>query len=48
MNLLYNGRFDAFCLVSSDSDFPGLAARIREQGIDVYGFGEQKTPDGLR
>lgn len=44
MDLLHTGRFDGFCLVSSDSDFTGLAARIREQGIDVYGFGEQKTP----
>ena len=33
---------------SSDSDFTGLAARIREQGIDVYGFGEQKTPESFR
>ncbi|TPG14437.1 NYN domain-containing protein [Sphingomonas oligophenolica] len=48
MDLLYTGRFDGFCLVSSDSDFAGLAARIREQGVDVYGFGERKTPDGFR
>ncbi len=48
MDLLHTGRFDAFCLVSSDSDFTGLAARIREQGIDVYGFGEQKTPESFR
>jgi uncharacterized LabA/DUF88 family protein len=44
MDLLHTGRFDGFCVVSSDSDFTGLAARIREQGIDVYGFGEQRTP----
>src|SRR3954470_22331450 len=44
MDLLHSGRFDGFCLVSSDSDFTRLAARIREQGVDVYGFGEQKTP----
>jgi hypothetical protein len=35
MDLLHSGRFDGFCLVSSDSDFTRLAARIREQGVDV-------------
>lgn len=44
MDLLYTGRFDGFCLVSSDSDFTRLASRIREQGLTVYGFGERKTP----
>lgn len=44
MDLLYTGRFSGFCIVSSDSDFARLAARIREQGITVYGFGERKTP----
>jgi uncharacterized LabA/DUF88 family protein len=44
MDLLYSGRFDGFCLVSSDSDFTRLAARIRESGLIVYGFGERKTP----
>jgi uncharacterized LabA/DUF88 family protein len=34
--------------VSSDSDFTRLAARIREQGVDVFGFGEQKTPESFR
>lgn len=48
MDLLHSNRFDAFCLVSSDSDFTRLAARIREQGIDVYGFGETKTPESFR
>lgn len=48
MDLLATGRFDAFCLVSSDSDFTRLAARIREQGTDVFGFGEQKTPESFR
>ncbi len=48
MDLLHSGRFEAFCLVSSDSDFTRLAARIREQGTDVYGFGEQKTPESFR
>jgi len=44
MDLLYSGRFDGFCIVSSDSDFTRLAARIRESGLAVYGFGERKTP----
>jgi uncharacterized LabA/DUF88 family protein len=48
MDLLLSGRFDGFCLVSSDSDFTRLAARIREQGVDVFGFGEQKTPESFR
>jgi uncharacterized LabA/DUF88 family protein len=41
---LYTGNFDGFCIVSSDSDFTKLASRIRESGLLVYGFGEQKTP----
>ena len=44
MDLLYTRRFDGFCLVSSDSDFTRLAARLREEGLAVYGFGEEKTP----
>jgi len=44
MDLLYTGNFNGFCLVSSDSDFTKLAARIRESGLLVYGFGEKKTP----
>ena len=44
MDLLYTRRFDGFCLVSSDSDFTRLAVRIREEGLQVYGFGERKTP----
>ena len=44
MDLLYTGRFDGFCIVSSDSDFTRLASRIRESGLTVYGFGERKTP----
>lgn len=48
MDLLHGGRLDGFCLVSSDSDFTRLASRIREEGIDVYGFGEQKTPESFR
>ena len=44
MDLLYTGKFDGFCIVSSDSDFTKLASRIRESGLFVYGFGERKTP----
>jgi len=44
MDLLYTGHFSGFCLVSSDSDFTRLAARIRESGRQVFGFGERKTP----
>lgn len=47
MDLLYTGNFDGFCLVSSDSDFTRLASRIRESGLLVYGFGEQKTPSAF-
>lgn len=47
MDLLYGGRLDGFCIVSSDSDFTRLAARIREQGLTVYGFGERKTPQAF-
>jgi uncharacterized LabA/DUF88 family protein len=44
LDLLYSERFDGFCIVSSDSDFTRLAARLRESGVTVYGFGERKTP----
>jgi len=44
MDLLHSGRADVFCLVSSDSDFTGLAARLREDGRTVVGIGEKKTP----
>ncbi|MFC7300952.1 NYN domain-containing protein [Cognatiluteimonas weifangensis] len=47
MDLLYGGHLDGFCIVSSDSDFTRLAARIREQGLTVYGFGERKTPQAF-
>ncbi|MFP5301962.1 NYN domain-containing protein [Cobetia sp. SIMBA_158] len=44
MDLLYSGNVEGFCLISSDSDFTRLAARLRESGMLVYGFGEDKTP----
>lgn len=47
MDLLYTDNFDGFCIVSSDSDFTKLAARIRESGLSVYGFGEKKTPSAF-
>lgn len=48
MDILHTGRFSGFVLVSSDSDFTRLASRIREQGMDVFGMGEQKTPESFR
>ena len=48
MDLLYTRKFDGFCLVTSDSDFTGLAMRIREEGLTVLGFGEKKTPEAFR
>lgn len=47
MDLMHTGRFDGFVLISSDSDFTRLASRIREQGIDVFGMGMQKTPSAF-
>ena len=44
MDLLYSGTVDAFCLVSSDSDYTRLATRIREKGFFVMGIGQKKTP----
>ena len=47
MDLLYTNNFNGFCIVSSDSDFTKLASRLRESGLLVYGFGEQKTPSAF-
>ncbi len=47
MDILYAGNTDGFVLVSSDSDFTGLARRLREDGLFVIGIGEQKTPSPL-
>jgi len=44
MDILYSHNVDGFCLVSSDSDFTRLAARLREAGMFVIGMGEKKTP----
>lgn len=44
MDILYSGRVDGFCIVSSDSDFTRLATRLREAGMKVIGMGERKTP----
>jgi hypothetical protein len=48
MDILHQGKFDGFVLVSSDSDFTRLASRIREEGLEVIGIGESKTPESLR
>jgi hypothetical protein len=47
MDLLYTGKVDGFCIVSSDSDFTRLAVRLRESGMMVIGIGEKKTPNSL-
>ena len=48
MDLMFKGKLDGFCLVSSDSDFTRLTQRLREDGLAVYGFGERKTPVAFR
>ncbi|MCR5421437.1 MAG: NYN domain-containing protein [Lachnospiraceae bacterium] len=48
MDILYSGKVDGFCLVSSDSDFTRLAARLREAGMLVIGMGEKKTVEAFR
>jgi uncharacterized protein (TIGR00288 family) len=48
MDLLYGGRVDGFGIMSSDSDFMPLAMRIRQDGLPVYGFGTQRTPESFR
>ncbi len=48
MDLLYSERFDAFAIVSSDSDFTSLASRLKQSEIYVFGFGEKKTPISFR
>src|SRR3954466_3661261 len=45
MDILYTGKVDGFCIVSSDSDFTRLATRLREAGMKVIGIGEKKTPN---
>ena len=47
MDILYSGKVNGFCLVSSDSDFTRLATRLREAGMKVFGIGEKKTPDAF-
>lgn len=47
MDILYTGKVNGFCIVSSDSDFTRLATRLREAGMAVIGFGEKKTPQAF-
>lgn len=47
MDILHDTLVDGFCIVSSDSDYTGLAKRIREEGIFVMGIGEKKTPNAF-
>lgn len=48
MDILHSGHVDGFCIVSSDSDFTGLAKRIREQGMFVMGMGKETTPESFK
>jgi hypothetical protein len=48
MDLLFRGKVDGFGIMSSDSDFMPLAMRIRQEGLPVYGFGTDKTPESFR
>lgn len=48
MDLLYGGHIDGFGIMSSDSDFMPVAMRIRQNGLPVYGFGTERTPEGFR
>ena len=45
MDILYSGKVDGFCILSSDSDFTRLATRLREAGMKVIGIGQKKTPN---
>jgi hypothetical protein len=47
MDILYSKNVEGFCIVSSDSDYTGLAKRIRESGVFVMGIGEKKTPNAF-
>lgn len=48
MDLLYNNEYDAFVLVSSDSDFTPLAIKLHESGVYVYGVGKRNTSDSFK
>ncbi len=48
MDVLHSGHVDGFCIVSSDSDFTGLAKRARERGMFVMGMGKKTTPESFR
>jgi uncharacterized protein (TIGR00288 family) len=47
MDILHSKNIDGFCIVSSDSDYTGLAKRIREEGLFVMGIGQKKTPSAF-
>ena len=48
MDLMHKRTLDGVVLVSSDSDFTRLAQRLREEGLEVYGFGERKAVEAFR
>ena len=47
MDILYKGKVDSFCIVTSDSDFTKLVTRLKEDNMFVFGMGESKTPNAL-
>lgn len=47
MDILYKGKVDCFCIVTSDSDFTRLVTRLKEDSMYVFGMGESKTPASL-
>ena len=47
MDILHSKNAEGFCIVSSDSDYTGLAKRIREEGLFVMGIGQKKTPSAF-
>lgn len=46
--LLYTNIYDAFVIVSSDSDYTPLAIKLHESGVYVMGVGEMTTPVSFR
>ena len=48
MDLMWGGRVGGFGIMSSDSDFMPLAMRLRQQGLPVYGFGNDRAPEGFQ
>ena len=43
MDLVHRGVVNVVCLASIDSDFSLLAQKLRESGIKIYGFGDNRA-----